>query len=62
MLVIAIILGIFTGFSVALFIVASELKKSNDLGNSAAKYYDFADSFVRFSRRENRVNKNQYWF
>ena len=62
MSVLAIILGIFTGVSVALFIVSDLLKRSNDLGNSEAKVYDFTDSYVHFSCRMNRVNKNEFYF
>ena len=57
-----ILLGIFTGFSVALYFVSSTLKDSNDLGNTEAKYYDFADSYVKFDIRQNNISRNRYQF
>ncbi|MBO6260178.1 MAG: hypothetical protein J6N47_05085 [Lachnospiraceae bacterium] len=62
MIAIAIILGISTGITVALYFVSSALKESNDLGNTEAKYHDFADSFVRFDVRKDKVNRNLYRF
>ncbi|MCR5209014.1 MAG: hypothetical protein K6C99_02240 [Lachnospiraceae bacterium] len=59
---IAILLGMFTAASIALYIVSRILKKSNDLGNTEGKYYDFADSFVRINRRQDRVNMRQFRF
>ena len=59
MLIAAIILGFLLALSIAMYWETKELRKSNDLGNSEAGYYDFADRSLNITARRNRINKSE---
>lgn len=59
MLILAIILGFLFALSIAMYWETKKLKKSNDLGNSEATYYDFADRSLVIRARRDRIDKSE---
>ena len=60
MFIAAIILGFLLALSIAMYWETKELRKSNDLGNSEADYYDFADRSLNVTARQDRIKKPDY--
>jgi len=54
------VLGILLGFSAAYFIVMSQLKKSNDLGDSKNTFEDIAKAPFKLLESRDRVSRGTY--
>ena len=59
MIIVAIIFGILLALSIVMYWETKVLKDSNDLGNSEAGYYDFADRSLNITARRNRIDSSE---
>ena len=55
MFIIALLMGIFIGCSVSLFIVAGKVAKSNDLGNAKGNFQDFSKNSIHIIAKQDRI-------
>lgn len=55
MIVLAFILGIISGVCIAICIVIKRVKRSNDIGNNAASFYDFSQEPIRLIEMKDRI-------
>ncbi len=51
MFYVGMLFGLFTGIGLALFIVASFLKRSNDIGDSTGELKDFGEVTVLYAKK-----------
>jgi hypothetical protein len=57
MFLLALLLGVFIGCSVSLFIIGGKVAKSNDIGNSKADFGDFASRMLNVIVQRDRISK-----
>ncbi|MBO4636495.1 MAG: hypothetical protein J5685_05035 [Clostridiales bacterium] len=58
MWIIWLIIGLAAGFGCGLFIVAGKVQKSNDLGNSAGGFNDYASTDIYYVCKEDHVSRS----
>lgn len=57
---IALIIGIFAGCSISIFIVGGKIAKSNDLGNTKGEFMDFSNSTIRLIIKQDRIKRSSF--
>ncbi|MCM1178769.1 MAG: hypothetical protein NC347_00810 [Clostridium sp.] len=55
MIILALIFGIISGVCIAVCIVIKRVKRSNDIGDNAASFYDFSQEPIRFIWMKDRI-------
>lgn len=55
-----LIMGIFVGCSVSLFIVAGKVAKSNDIGNTKGDFLDFSKSYLHLIIKQDRIKRPRF--
>lgn len=60
MILIALIIGVFAGCSISLFIIAKCVAHSNDYGNAKGEFDDFTRAPLHVIRKEDRIKKPRF--